>query len=147
MHLVCHVYLQHTCTHTYQFWAHGHTFIKYCHCFSEAERLQAKKGSQQVLIYFFPQFQMMQFCHFYYGFPLCFSPGKGEKRTKAICLGVRLGEKQGREGMQLPYLPDLVITISVPRLWNCSQSSLASRWTLGSSSTSSSGSKVFKGLK
>lgn len=45
------------------------------------------------------------------------------------------------------YLPDLVITISVPLLWNCSQSSLASRCTFGSSSTSSSGSRVFKGLR
>ena len=32
------------------------------------------------------------------------------------------------------YLPDLVMTISVPHLWNSFQSSAASRQTLGSSS-------------
>lgn len=32
------------------------------------------------------------------------------------------------------YLPDFVMTISVPLLWNCTHSSLASRWTTGSSS-------------
>lgn len=45
------------------------------------------------------------------------------------------------------HLPDFVITISVPLLWKSSQSSLASRWTLGSSSTSSSGSRVLRGLR
>lgn len=45
------------------------------------------------------------------------------------------------------HLPDFVITISVPFLWKSSQSSLASKWTFGSSSTSSSGSKVFRGLR
>lgn len=57
---------------------------------------------------------------------------------------------EGRKRHEPPtqtYLPDLVITISVPLLWNCSQSSLASRCTFGSSSTSSSGSRVFKGLR
>ncbi len=40
------------------------------------------------------------------------------------------------------------MTISVPRLWKSSQSSLASRWTFGSSSTtSSSGSSVFRGRR
>ncbi len=34
-----------------------------------------------------------------------------------------------------PYLPDLVMTISVPYLWNCSQSSLCSSVTFGSSWT------------
>ncbi len=34
------------------------------------------------------------------------------------------------------YLPDLVMTISVPRVWNCSQRSLDSRTTLGSSPSS-----------
>ena len=38
----------------------------------------------------------------------------------------------------LSYLPVLVMTISVPYLWNCSQSSLASSVTLGSSWTLSS---------
>lgn len=47
----------------------------------------------------------------------------------------------------LVHLPDFVITISVPLLWKSSQSSLASRWTLGSSSTSSSGSRVLRGLR
>ena len=37
------------------------------------------------------------------------------------------------------YLPDFVITISVPKLWNCSQRSLQSSSTLGSSWTWSSG--------
>lgn len=39
------------------------------------------------------------------------------------------------------------MTISVPRLWKSSQSSFASRWTFGSSSTSSSGSSVFRGRR
>lgn len=39
------------------------------------------------------------------------------------------------------------MTISVPRLWKSSQSSFASRWTLGSSSTSSSGSSVLRGRR
>ena len=45
------------------------------------------------------------------------------------------------------YLPDFVITISVPLLWKSSQSSFASKWTFGSSSTSSSGSSVLRGLR
>lgn len=47
----------------------------------------------------------------------------------------------------LVYLPDFVMTISVPRLWKSSHSSFASRWTFGSSSTSSSGSSVLRGLR
>lgn len=53
----------------------------------------------------------------------------------------------GNSNIALIYLPDLVITISVPHLWKSSQSSFASRWTFGSSSTSSSGSSVFRGRR
>ena len=46
------------------------------------------------------------------------------------------------------YLPDLVLTISVPSPWNFSQSSLDSRLTLGSSVTpSSSGGRARSGLR
>ena len=46
--------------------------------------------------------------------------------------------KQGKTYSKLTDLPDLVITISVPCLWNSDHSSLCSRFTLGSSLTFSS---------
>lgn len=44
------------------------------------------------------------------------------------------------------YLPDFVMTISVPNLWNCVQRSLASKLTFGSSSVASSVPPVLGGL-
>ena len=49
---------------------------------------------------------------------------------------VQLSHTQTRKNLQRKTnLPDLVITISVPCLWNSDQSSLCSRFTLGSSLT------------
>lgn len=53
------------------------------------------------------------------------------------------GLRKGEESESAAYLPDFVITISVPKLWNRSHKSLDSRHTVGLSSIpSSSGSKL-----
>jgi hypothetical protein len=67
-----------------------------------------------------------------------------EKRNKKAMGGMG---RMNENGFWL-YLPDLVMTISVPSPWNFSQSSLDSRLTLGSSVTpSSSGGRARSGLR
>lgn len=60
---------------------------------------------------------------------------------------ILLDERKQIINQNHPYLPDFVITISVPSLWNFSHKSFPSRVTLGSSTTpSSSGWMALRGL-